>query len=299
MLLKKARPGFYENDMEFLYACYFGKTQVFLLADLKQIEQTASGGRHGDMMIIKKVMNNNVVFVEDDRQQELVLVGKGLGFKMKPGKPVDESKVEKTFSMHNRVERSRLAELLTQVTPENFQLADMIIQYAQTVLGGKLNEVIYLTLTDHIVFAMERVKKGEVFSNPLLWEIKHFYPQEFGVGKYANDYIFEKTGIEMPEAEAGFIALHIAEARSDSSIAHVETTAEILKSAMKIISLSYQIVLDEESLDYGRFVVHMKFCISRLFSNQMLCQDDEMFIKMIQTQYADAYACAEKIGEFI
>ena len=103
----------------------------------------------------------------------------------------------------------------------------------------------------------------------------------------------------MPEAEAGFIALHIAEARYDSSIAHVETTAEILKSAMKIISLSYQIVLDEESLDYGRFVVHMKFCISRLFSNQMLCQDDEMFIKMIQTQYADAYACAEKIGEFI
>ena len=36
-------------------------------------------------MIIKQVINNNVVFVSDDRGQELVLMGKGIGFGKKSG----------------------------------------------------------------------------------------------------------------------------------------------------------------------------------------------------------------------
>ena len=36
-------------------------------------------------MIIKQVINNNVVFVSDDRGQELVLIGKGIGFGKKSG----------------------------------------------------------------------------------------------------------------------------------------------------------------------------------------------------------------------
>ena len=36
-------------------------------------------------MIIKQVINNNVVFVSDDRGQELVLMGKGIGYGKKSG----------------------------------------------------------------------------------------------------------------------------------------------------------------------------------------------------------------------
>ena len=40
-------------------------------------------------MRILKVLNNNVVVVQDDDHQEKVVMGKGLGFQMKPGSEVD------------------------------------------------------------------------------------------------------------------------------------------------------------------------------------------------------------------
>ena len=166
-------------------------------------------------MIIKKIMNNNVVFVKDKKKNELILVGSGIGFKMKPGMKADESKVEKTFLLSKFKEQKRLVELLSKISSEDFKLADHIIQYAKASLGTDLNENIYVTLTDHMVFAMERTRKGIIFRNALLWEIKQFYPQEFAIGQYAIEVIEKKTGIKMAEDEAGFIALHIANARSD------------------------------------------------------------------------------------
>ena len=53
----------------------------------------------------------------------------------------------------------------------------------------KLNQSIYVTLTDHINFAIERVSQGIEPQNALLWEIKRFYPQEFQLGIYALELI--------------------------------------------------------------------------------------------------------------
>ena len=87
-------------------------------------------------MNIKKIMNNNVVFVEDEKKDELILVGSGIGFKMKPGMKADEKRVEKTFLLSKFKEQKRLAELLSKISSEDFKLADHIIQYAKTALGG-------------------------------------------------------------------------------------------------------------------------------------------------------------------
>ncbi len=45
-----------------------------------------------------------------------------------------------------------------------------IIQYAKQSLNKELNENIYLTLTDHINFAVARYKQGMNFNNALLSE---------------------------------------------------------------------------------------------------------------------------------
>lgn len=41
--------------------------------------------------------------------------------------------------------------------------------------GRRLSENIYITLTDHICFAVERLRTGTAYSNQLLWEIDRFY----------------------------------------------------------------------------------------------------------------------------
>ena len=68
------------------------------------------------------------------------------------------------------------------------QLTSDIITYAKKNLNVQLNQSIYITLTDHINFAIQRQAQGIQLKNALLWEIKKFYHQEYLMGKYAiND----------------------------------------------------------------------------------------------------------------
>ena len=51
----------------------------------------------GCSLRIRKVINNNVVSCVDSDGQELVVMGRGLGFGAKPGMTLDASAVEKIF----------------------------------------------------------------------------------------------------------------------------------------------------------------------------------------------------------
>ena len=55
---------------------------------------------------------------------------------------------------------------------EHFRVSHEIISYSNRTLGKRLNENIYITLTDHINFAIKRFNNGMVLLNPLLWEVK-------------------------------------------------------------------------------------------------------------------------------
>ena len=54
-------------------------------------------GASGAGTIAHKVLNNNVVISVDDNGRERVLMGRGLGFQLKPFDVLDAAKVEKTF----------------------------------------------------------------------------------------------------------------------------------------------------------------------------------------------------------
>ena len=50
-------------------------------------------------MQIIKVINNNVISSEDDKGKEIIVMGKGIGFGKKAGEEIDETKIEKVFSL--------------------------------------------------------------------------------------------------------------------------------------------------------------------------------------------------------
>lgn len=51
--------------------------------------------------------------------------------------------------------------------------------------------------------------------NALLWETQRFYNHEYLIGKEALSIIKNRLIIDLPEDEAGFIALHIVNAELD------------------------------------------------------------------------------------
>ena len=214
-------------------------------------------------MLIEKVLNNNVVSTKDKNGNELVVMGRGIAFGCKVGDAIQKDKIEKIFRLDNQDSMEKMKELLSHIPMEYFKLTDEIITYAKKTLNIKLNENIYLTLTDHINFAIERFHGGMNFANALEGEIKLFYSQEYAIGEYGVDLIYEKTGIKLPESEAASIALHIINAEYDAAISQTMTSISIMNDMMQMICQAIPISADECVYHYW-MVSNLKFLAHRM-----------------------------------
>ncbi|MGX7203546.1 transcription antiterminator BglG [Enterococcus plantarum] len=252
-------------------------------------------------MKVKKVINNNIVKSLDADNNEVLVMGKGIGFKKNVGDVIEDVLVEKVYTSNPDLNTNKLTQLLSNVRLEHLQVANEIIGFAKVSLGKKLNENIYLTLTDHIDYAIERHNSGLPVRNALLWEIKRFYNHEYLIGKEALNIISNRLNISLPEDEAGFIALHIVNAELDlSQVSQVSEMTKVIQKIINIVKYHYKTDLDEYTLNYERFITHLKFFVQRLFSGIELDKDkDEGFLFMLKEKYQEEYLCALKIREYI
>lgn len=250
-------------------------------------------------MKIGKVINNNVISVLDEQNKELVVMGRGIAFQKRPGDVVDESKIEKIFRLENKDVSEKFKSLVYDIPLEYMAVSEEIINHAKVTLGKKLNDSIYVALTDHIVFAIERHQKGMQISNALLWEIKRIYKDEFLIGLEALKMIQNKLGISLPEDEAGFIAMHVVNAELNEEMPNIVNITKLIQDVLNIVKYHFKIDLDEESLNYFRFLTHLKFFAQRLFSGSTLDSKDDFLYEMIKEKHKDAFACVKKISAYI
>jgi beta-glucoside operon transcriptional antiterminator len=246
-------------------------------------------------MKISKVLNNNVVLVLDEYNREQVVMGRGIAFQKNAGENINEIKIEKIFSLRSHELSARLAELLEQIPIEVMTTIDRIIEVSRSRLG-KLQDSIYITLTDHCHFAIERKKKGIVIRNVLLWETRKLYPKEYQLGQEAIIIIQQRLGIKLSEDEAGFIALHLVTAQLDNDMPEVLYITRIVQDILQLVKYQLHLEYDEESLSYQRFVTHLKFFSQRMLSKNVVPDDDVSLHSAVKKNYRNAWRCAEKIG---
>ena len=250
-------------------------------------------------MTVEKVINNNIVSAYDETGREVVVMGRGIGFGVRAGAVIDNSKIEKVFRIESQGVAEQFKELLANMPLEHAQISNDIISYAKSTLKLKLNQSIYVTLTDHINFAIERYQKGINLENALLWEIKRFYPQEYGLGRYAIDLIRERLHVSLPEDEAGFIALHFVNAEYGTDIRDALHFPNQMKDILHIVTRELGIRLDEGSLHYERFITHVKFLLQRVYRKELLPDEESELAEMMKKKYPKEYACSEKIADYI
>ncbi|HEY1847447.1 MAG TPA: transcriptional antiterminator BglG [Buttiauxella sp.] len=246
-------------------------------------------------MNIAKILNNNVVVVLDEQQREQVVMGRGLAFQKRVGDALDESRIEKVFALQSSELANRLGELLSQIPLEVMAASDRIIDLARGRLG-KLQESLYITLTDHCHYAIERQKKGLAIKNALLWETQRLYPREYELGQEARAIIAARLGVELPEDEAGFIALHLVTAQLNSEMPEVMHITRVMQEILNLVKYQLRIEYDESTLSYQRFVTHLKFFAQRMLTRTVVPDDDETLHNAVKDNYAKAWACAEKIA---
>ncbi|MFR8175596.1 MAG: BglG family transcription antiterminator LicT [Roseburia faecis] len=250
-------------------------------------------------MIIEKVINNSIISAYEKSGAEVIVMGRGIGFKKKQGEVVPADQISKIFRIKSRTLAEQFKELLANMPLERVRISDEIISHAKDHLKLKLNQSIYVTLTDHINFAIERVSQGIEPQNALLWEIKRFYPQEFQLGIYALELIQDRLDILLPEDEAGFIALHFVNAEYGTDIRDAVKFPDQMQAIVDIVERDLGILLDESSLHYERFMTHIKFLIQRIYRKELLSSEDRELSLLMQRKYPREYQCSVKVAEYI
>lgn len=250
-------------------------------------------------MKIDKIINNNVISTHDEDGREVVVMGRGVGFKAREGMMVDESKVEKIFRLESQTSLDRFKELVVNLPMEHIQVSAEIISYAKSVLNRPINPNVYITLTDHINFALERFKQRMMFSNPLIHEVKSFYHAEYLIGEYAIAMIQRDLGVRLPVDEAASIALHIVNAEYDAPMRDTIDITNLIQQVTEVVKEYFDIQMDEESLSYERFVTHLRFLAQRVFTGEHMESDNPDFQQMIAKMYPEEYACSEKVQTLV
>ena len=250
-------------------------------------------------MLINKVLNNNVVTIINENNQESVVMGRGIAFQKKKGDEIDEDKVDKIFILENKSINDKLITLVNDIPVENLEIAEEIVKYAEDKLNTKLNENIYLTLTDHIGFSISRYKNNLEMKNVMLWDIKRLHRDEFLIGVKALEIIKDRLGIELPEDEAATIALHILNGELNKDMPDVVNMINLIDEILKMVKYHFNVEFNEDSINYYRFITHLKFFTQRLESGRYYEDNDNELFEIIKDKYPKSYDCTKRIEGFI
>lgn len=250
-------------------------------------------------MRIEKVINNNIIQARDNNGVELVVMGRGIGFGKGPGSEINSAAVEKIFRLDKMDDKEHFKELLASLPLEHIRLANEIISYARESLKIMLNQNVYLTLTDHISFAIDRYRAGMSFSNLLSDEVRLFYPVEYSVGRYALELIEERTGYRLPEDEAASVALHIVNGETNLVMGTAFKMIKMMREMMEFVERHIAI---PEGRDYpkDRLISDLKQLANRLVSEEpMNGHKDEALYRFVEENYMEEYRIINELDDYI
>ncbi|WP_378956559.1 BglG family transcription antiterminator [Pelosinus sp. sgz500959] len=108
----------------------------------------------------------------------------------------------------------------------NFELVRIskeIIKVAEVETGRLLmqNKNLLIGLVNHLGPSISRLKMKMEIRNPLLEEIKAYYPELVGISRKCATVVEKHLGIKMPDSEIAYIAMHLGAA--------IETGEKLLK----------------------------------------------------------------------
>ena len=254
-------------------------------------------------MKIKKIINNNILCAVDDRGNELIVTGRGIGFQRHRGEVIDISRIERTYRMEEKTGQRNLRELVEKIPIEHLSLTEGLIKHITSQIPQKLNESLLITMADHISFAILRKAQGVEFSNPLKGSIMCYYPTEYHLGQYCLGVIREHLGVTLHEDEAAFLALHIVNAELNTNMSEMYDITKLIEGTISVVEYFYKKEFDRESLDFNRFVVHLRYFAQRLFQGKMMedaqGERDEVFRQLIMKNCKEHYKCAQCVADYI
>lgn len=250
---------------------------------------------------IHKILNNNAVLSSDENGNEIIITGNGVGFGMHVGGSVLEKKNNRIYVPQSKGFLHRFSSLMNDIPYECFDEAENIKEMAEAQLHQELNQNLIIALADHISFAISQYKEGEHSRVLINEEIERIYPEEFKAGKNSVKMVEKRFGVKCVPAEAGAFAFHIVNAEMTGKSDDVTKIMQSIQDIMEIIRHTMNINIQEDSMDYSRMIIHLKFFLKRVITGNT--HDGEEFGQLLLNPNEGAFAgitqCLNEIGIYM
>lgn len=243
-----------------------------------------------------KSFNNNVVLAEH-QGTEKILIKKGLGFGAKPGDRIPaDTDFERVFVIENPETSQQFKQLIAEVDGRLVGVCEEILHMISSATGEPFDEEFHVRLTDHIAFTVFRLQNNDQIVNPFMIEIETLYPQELALAKEAIKMLEQAFDLQIPEDEAGFIALHIHSLKTKDQLSNTVKYAYICNSALEIIEDELGMAVDRKSLDYARFASHIRYAVERIIKGKPIKNE---LLPAIKKTYKESYRLARLVGKMM
>lgn len=251
-------------------------------------------------MRVDKVLNNSLILTRDSHDRELIVMGKGLGFNSRPGDEIIAEKIEKRFVVQENVRGKDYLQMVADLPEDILQMAGYILSLADQQLEQKVRGQILFTLADHLAFAVERHRQGIIIQNRLLHDVQRFYPAQYQVARQALETINQQYRLNLPDEEAGNIAFHLVNGQSEGDdVGKAMQSVKMLKDIFTLVQYHFHITPDDDSLNYSRFLTHIRFFIQRLQGEQSRSLNKNPLTAQLACQYPDVHRCTLQISEYV
>lgn len=246
------------------------------------------------MRAIKKI-NNNVAICTDNNNKELVAFGKGIGFPKMPYEISDLSLISMTFY---RID-SKFYNLIGEIPENVFEVSAIIVREAQNILKCNLNPNLVVSLSDHINFAILRMRKYKKMQMLFSYDIEQLYPKETELGRYALKLIKERLYVKLPDSEITSIAMHFVNAEEEKEPEEGADTEELILEVASKIEEFFSVTIDRNDFNYNRFAMHLRYYLKRIKSKNQFVDDNVSIVQAMKEKNPRVYECAYMIGNFI
>lgn len=195
------------------------------------------------------------------------------------------------YQLTDKEEQSQYQELVKHVDEDFIAFMQEIVGFIETSTGKKVDEHIHIGLTDHLFFTMKRIEQGMEVTNPFLLETESLYPNEFALAERIVDMFHERLNVLLPDAETGFIALHIHSATTFKNVLEVNRHNQIIGQIVQTIESHLNVKMDRTSLDYKRLLRHLRYAVERVATGEMV-EAPQKIEKVLRDEYPLCYSTA-------
>ncbi len=240
-----------------------------------------------------QVCNNNVVLARKPSGDQVVIVGKGVGFGIHRGAYIDESASNnRVFSiLDGNVDLGNMKRLDYDIVKVEKITRD-IVSAAVDQLGIH-NDKLFDALFDHIVFAIERLKIGLPIENPFLAEISVMCMREFVVAELAGKLIRENLDVDIGEDERGFIALHLYSAGRSRHISASMKDVRVYQDVLTAVCHIYGVAPEKSSPACRGFLMTLNHLVTSTLRGTPLVFPVKQQVRASMRGY---YQAAEKLS---